>query len=148
MYKKWILLGILLVALFTAPLYRSNYFLHLWLTTLMFSFSSQAWNIISAYSGQFSFGHAAFVRVGAYTSTVLLVEYGVTPWVGMFLGSIVAAGVAFFIGYLTFRYNLRGAYFSLSTLAFAEVLRVTVKNTDFFRKTMGIMRSEEHTSEL
>jgi len=139
MSKKWILLGVLLVALFTAPLYMSNYILHIGIITLMFAFSSQAWNIISGYSGQFSFGHAAFFGVGAYTSTVLLVEYGVTPWIGMFVGSIMAMLIAFFIGYLTFRYNLRGAYFSLSTLAFAEILRVTVKNTDFFRKTMGIM---------
>lgn len=139
MIRKWVLFAILLVVLFTLPLYMSDYFLHIWIITLMFAFSSQAWNIISGYSGQFSFGHAAFFGVGAYTSTVLLVQYGVTPWIGMFIGGIVAAAIAFFIGFLTFRYKLKGAYFALATLAFAEILRVIVKNTEFFRKTMGIM---------
>src|SRR5690625_4311026 len=139
MAKKWGIIGLLLVVLFTFPLYMSEYILHIGIITLMFAFSSQAWNIISGYSGQFSFGHAAFFGVGAYTSTVLLVEYGLNPWIGMFVGAIVAAAIAFFIGFLTFRYKLKGAYFALSTLAFAEILRVIVKNTEFFRKTMGIM---------
>lgn len=139
MKKKWVLIGLLLVFLFTFPLYSTNYLLHIGIITLMFAFASQAWNIISGYSGQFSFGHAAFFGVGAYTSTVLLVEYNVNPWIGMFIGAIIAAAIAFVLGFLTFRYKLKGAYFSLTTLAFAEILRVFVKNTDFFRKTMGIM---------
>lgn len=57
----------------------------------------------------------------------------------MFIGGLIAAAIAFFIGFLTFRYKLKGAYFALATLAFAEILRVIVKNTEFFRKTMGIM---------
>lgn len=61
MLRRWILLGVLLVVLFTFPLYMSDYFLHIGIITLMFAFSSQAWNIISGYSGQFSFGHAAFL---------------------------------------------------------------------------------------
>lgn len=139
MQRKWILLAGILMVLFTLPIYTSNYFLHIIIITLMFAFSSQAWNIISGYTGQFSFGHAAFFGVGAYISTILLVEYNITPWIGMFIGATIAAAIAFLIGFLTFRYKLKGAYFSLATLAFAEMLRVIVKNTDFFKKTMGIM---------
>lgn len=139
MQRKWIALAVVLIVLFTLPLYTTNYFLHIGIITLMFAFSSQAWNIISGYSGQFSFGHAAFFGVGAYTSTILLVEYNITPWLGMIIGGLIAAAIAFFIGFLTFRYKLKGAYFALATLAFAEILRVIVKNTEFFKKTMGIM---------
>jgi len=137
--KRLTLIVILLLVLFTFPLYMSDYILHISIITLMFAFASQAWNIISGYSGQFSFGHAAFFGIGAYTSTLLLVELGITPWIGMLFGGIIAALIAFFIGFISFRYNLRGAYFALATLAFAEILRVIVKNIEFFRKTMGIM---------
>jgi branched-chain amino acid transport system permease protein len=80
-----------------------------------------AWNIISGFGGQLSLGHSAFFAVGAYTSTLLYMNYGLTPWIGMMIGGILALPTAFLIGYPTFR--LRGTYFVLSTLALAEVIR-------------------------
>lgn len=139
MKKTLLLLLPLILILFFPVLVKDSYFLNLGILVLYYTFLSQAWNILSGYSGQFSFGHAAFFGTGAYASTILLTEYGVSPWIGMFVGAFVSALIGWFIGYLSFRYKLRGAYFALSTLAFAEILRIAVQNSDFFKKTMGVM---------
>lgn len=97
--------------------------------TLIFAFSAQAWNIMSGYTGQFSFGHAAFFGIGAYATQALLATYGLNPWLGMLVGGLLAAVYGLFVGVLCFRYNLKGHYFALATLAFAELLRVVVQNT-------------------
>ena len=71
-----------------------------------------SWNILSGYGGLVSFGHAAFFGLGAYTVTLLLVHFDITPWLGIPLGMVVGALAALVIGFPTFR--LRGHYFALS----------------------------------
>jgi branched-chain amino acid transport system permease protein len=94
---------------------------------------------MSGYTGQFSFGHAAFFGTGAYASSVLLTKYGISPWLGMLAGAAAALLIGLFIGFLSFRFRLKGAYFALATLAFAEILRQIIQNSAFFNKTMGIL---------
>jgi branched-chain amino acid transport system permease protein len=106
--------------------------------TLFWAYLGQCWNIMSGYAGQFSFGHAAYFGLGAYTSTWLLVNYGLNPWIGMIVGGVVAMLGGLFIGFLCFRQGLRGVYFALATLAFAEILRLSATNAEFVRKSMGI----------
>lgn len=132
----WILLAFVVLLL---PLTIEDYFLNIAIMVLLYAYLSQAWNIMSGYSGQFSFGHAVFFGQGAYVSTVLLTKYHITPWIGMLAGAAVACLTGLFIGYLSFRYKLKGIYFSLATLAFAEIVRVIVENMAFFNKTLGIM---------
>lgn len=91
-----------------------------------------AWNIIGGYGGQLSFGHAAFYGIGAYTSTLLFVHFGVTPWLGMIAGGILAVITSLALGVPCFR--LRGTYFTLATIAFAEVLRIL---TVYFKELTG-----------
>jgi len=79
-----------------------------------------SWNILSGYSGLISFGHAAFFGLGAYTVTLMLVHWGVTPWIGIPAAMVVGAVAALLIGYPTFR--LRGHYFALSMLAYPLAL--------------------------
>ncbi|HEV2438770.1 MAG TPA: branched-chain amino acid ABC transporter ATP-binding protein/permease [bacterium] len=88
--------------------------------------AAQAWNLLGGYGGQLSFGHAVFFGAGAYTSTLLLVSAGVSPWAGMWAGAAVAAAIALIVGYPTFR--LRRHYFALATLALAELVRIVVLN--------------------
>ncbi len=57
---------------------------------LYWAYLGTAWNIMGGYAGQFSFGHAAFYGIGAYTSTVLLVDHGISPWIGMLVGAVLA----------------------------------------------------------
>jgi branched-chain amino acid transport system permease protein len=74
-------------------------------------------------------GHAAFIGIGAYTSTILSLQFGISPWLGMIVGGIIAAIVGVLIGLPTFK--MRGAYFALATIAFGEGIRVMVDNIDY-----------------
>ena len=79
-----------------------------------------SWNLLSGYTGLISFGHAAFFGLGAYTVTIALVKFDITPWLGIPLGMIVGAVAGIVIGYPTFR--LRGVYFALAMLAYPMAL--------------------------
>jgi branched-chain amino acid transport system permease protein len=112
------------VFLLILPRFIGGYYLHLITMIFFFTYLGTAWNILGGYAGQFSFGHAAFFGMGAFTSTLLQIHLGVNPWIGMFLGGIVGLLLGLFIGSLTFRYGLRGPYFALAMLAVAEMLRL------------------------
>lgn len=96
------------------------------LLTFLFAGLGLAWNIAGGYAGLISFGHAAFFGVGAYTSTILLVHYNVTPWIGIWCGALLAAIFGAVLALVCAR--LRGPFFILSTLAFAEVVRIGALN--------------------
>lgn len=125
--KKIIILlaiGILLVI----PIFVSNpYSLHSIIMVLLYAYLASSWNLVGGYAGQLSLGHAAFLAIGAYTSTVLYIEVGISPWFGMIVGGIIAAIIAVLIGIPSFR--LKGAYYALATLAFAEGLRLLLDDT-------------------
>jgi branched-chain amino acid transport system permease protein len=103
-----------------------GYWIRVLTLTLLFAAMAQAWNIVGGLANQISLGHAAFFGVGAYASTILLVAYGLTPWLGLFVGAALAGVAALVIAVPTMR--LQGHYFALATLAFGEVMRV-VANT-------------------
>jgi branched-chain amino acid transport system permease protein len=102
----------------------SNVVLNFLVTTLLIALVGQGWNLLGGYGGQYSFGHAAFFGTGAYATTILQLRYGVNAWVAF--GLAIAAGglVGAITGALSFRSGLKGSYFALVTLAFAEVLRI------------------------
>ncbi len=117
---------IIAVALLAAvPLFTtSNVVLNFLVTALLIALAGQGWNLLGGYGGQYSFGHAAFFGTAAYATAILQVRYGVNAWLGLFIGIAAGALAGAVIGALTFRSGLRGSYFSLVTLAFAEVLRI------------------------
>jgi branched-chain amino acid transport system permease protein len=121
------------------PPFASPYVVHVLVLLLFSAYLGSAWNVLGGYAGQFSFGHAAFFGIGAYASTLLLVHAGVSPWLGLFAGGLAAAGFGCFAGYLAFRYGLRGPYFALVTLAFAEMLRIVAVNWMAVGGPMGIL---------
>ncbi len=113
---------------------------------LIFALMSIGWNVMSGFGGLFSFGHAAYFGLGAYTSAWLLVEKGLSPWIGMAVGIVVAAAFAVVSGFLSLRYRLKGAYFALATFAFAEMFRLVATNSDFVNRAVGYhvpLRPEE-----
>ena len=97
---------------------------------------AQSWNIAGGLSHQISLGHAAFFGTGAYTSTILLIVWHVSPWIGMLAGMIVAAAMAWLLAWPTMR--LSGPYFALATLAFAEVCRVIANTLPVTNGAQGI----------
>lgn len=102
----------------------SNVVLNFLVVALLIALAGQGWNILGGYGGQYSFGHAAFFGTGAYVTAVLQMRYGVNAWPAFGLGIAAGALVGAIIGALTFRSGLKGSYFALVTLAFAEVLRI------------------------
>jgi len=94
--------------------------------TYLWAALALAWNIAGGYAGLISFGHAAFFGVGAYTSTILFVRGGLTPWIGLWCGGLLAAGMGAVLAMICAR--LRGPFFILSTLAAAEVIRIGALN--------------------
>jgi branched-chain amino acid transport system permease protein len=127
-----------IVVLLALPAVLSSYALTIFILILFYGFLGQAWNIVGGYTGQLSAGHAAFVGVGAYTAALLSSEYGLTPWLGMFVGAALATGLGAIVGYLGFRFGLRGFYFVLLTVAFAEVCRILVSNIDALGGALGL----------
>jgi branched-chain amino acid transport system permease protein len=113
---------IALAALLLFPLVvRNDYYQHLMILVLMWVVIGSAWNLIAGYTGQVSFGDAAFFGTGAYTAGLLVTKLGWSAWWGLFLGGVTAVLIAFPFGWICFR--LRGAYFALATLALNEVMR-------------------------
>lgn len=142
-WRKPTLIGLIIfLGVFAAagPLLTQNrYALQVATLILLFAYLAASWNILSGYGGQFSFGHAAFFGLGAYTSTVLFVKFGISPWVGMVAAGALSALLGLFIGLACFRSGLRGAYFALATLAFAEILRVVFVNWDWVGRSQGLL---------
>ena len=124
---RWLGVAAAAVALLL-PALLGPYALAIAINVLFFAYLGQAWNLIGGYAGQLSAGHAVFVGVGGYATAVLAAETGLTPWIGMFVGGALAAALGAVIGYLGFRFRLRGFYFVLLTVAFAEVCRIIVTN--------------------
>ncbi|HAM53364.1 MAG TPA: branched-chain amino acid ABC transporter permease [Nitrospiraceae bacterium] len=119
-------LAILLLLIGFPLVVRQSFHIHVMILVLMFGMLGVAWNIMGGYAGMFSFGQAAFFGIGAYTSSYLSFAYGVNPWIGLVAGGCAAAVVAAAIGYPCS--NLRGHYFAIATIAFAEIVRIVFNN--------------------
>jgi branched-chain amino acid transport system permease protein len=117
----------------------SNVTLNFLTFALIMTLAAQGWNILAGYGGQFSFGHAAFFGTGAYAIALLQVRFGINPWVALPVAILLGGLVGFLVGFLSFRARLRGSYFALVTLAFAEVLRITANAWSFTGGAAGVL---------
>ncbi|HEY8614429.1 MAG TPA: branched-chain amino acid ABC transporter permease [Roseomonas sp.] len=132
--------GIVLLAVLAGmPFIASNALLNFLLSSLIVALAAQGWNLLGGFAGQLSFGHAAFFGTGAYATAILQLRYGVNAWAGLAAGIALGALVGWVIGALSFRARLRGSYFALVTLAFAEVLRILANASDFTGGAAGLL---------
>ncbi|MFQ5914679.1 MAG: branched-chain amino acid ABC transporter permease [Nitrospinota bacterium] len=120
--------AVLLAALLILPGFVPEYHLGIGIDVLLWAYLAGCWNLLGGYAGLPSLGNALFVGAGAYTSTLFAMKAGLSPWAGMILGGLAATLLGLFIGFLSFRYGIRGPYFALVTLAFAEIIVKTVDN--------------------
>jgi branched-chain amino acid transport system permease protein len=126
---KWILepkiyvsIIALLLLLIIPMTIGSPFIYHVFVTICLYGALATAWNIVGGYAGQLSLGHASFYGIGGYTAVLLMSHFGISPWIGMVVGAILAAAVGVAISYPCFR--LRGPFFALGTIAFLEVFRL------------------------
>ena len=127
--SAWLAIGI--AVLIALPLVvKSSFAIDIFIRILLFSFIGVAWNLMGGYAKQLSLGHAAYFGLGAYTSTILQIDFGISPWIGMIAGGVVAMLASLPIGWLCFR--LRGPYFTIATIATAQALMlIFLKFRDF-----------------
>ena len=124
-------LAVLAAVLLALPLVvTSRFAIDIFIRVLLFAFIGVAWNLMGGYAKQLSLGHAAYFGLGAYTSTILQIDFGISPWIGMVAGGVVAMLASLPIGALCFR--LRGPYFAIATIATAQVFMLLfLKFRDF-----------------
>ena len=136
--RAFLLLAILAAALLVAPWLVNDYLLSVLIIILYFAYVGQAWNLMIGFAGQLSLGHALFVGIGAYTSAAIFVHFGIGPWATVFIAVLASVLAGSIIGYLGFRFSIRGVYFALLTIAFAEFTRIMVDHTEWLGSTQGL----------
>jgi len=137
-YVPLIALALVLIALGTLPLALGARPFELRLLTVIFLYATlgHAWNILGGYAGQTSLGHGVLFGLGAYCSTMLLTQIGLSPWLGMLAGAALATVVGVLLGYVGFR--LRGHYFVIATLVVAESVYLLFSAWDWVGAALGL----------
>jgi branched-chain amino acid transport system permease protein len=127
------------VAAIVLPLVAPGYLVEDGVLVFFLAFIGQSWNISGGFAGQTSFGHAAFFGTGAYTSTILQITFGWNAWLAWPAAVVAGAIVGWIIAVLSFRAGLRGSYFALITLAFAEAFRILANSVSFTHAGLGML---------
>ena len=117
-----IVVAIVLVLILLPLLVRNEFYLDLLVMIFFWATMAGAWNLLGGFAGQISLGHTAYFGIGAYTSTLLFLNFSISPWIGLFAGAGLSILVAIILGYPCFR--LSSHFFALATIAFAEVIRM------------------------
>ncbi|WP_338830671.1 branched-chain amino acid ABC transporter permease [Bradyrhizobium sp. 27S5] len=116
----------------------NSYLVSLLTIVFLFAFIGQSWSLMLGLGGQLSIGHALFVGIGAYSVAVLDIKYGLSPWLGLLVGAMIAGAVGAALAWLSFRFEVRGIYFGLLTIAAAEFARVMFGGWDFVGGMQGL----------
>ena len=124
---RFIILFLILILL--GIFVKSGYLLQSMIMILLYAYWSSSWNIIGGFAGQMSLGHATYIGIGAYVSTVLLIRFGLSPWIGMLIGGLVAGFFGVLMGIPTFR--LKGVYYTLSTMALLNTVRLVMASEEY-----------------
>jgi len=134
-WKFWVSLILVLLWARMPWFIHNNYQLQVLFRITLFAALGLAWNLVGGYAGQLSLGHVAFFGIGAY-GLAIFTDLGIPVGISLFLAAIVSTTVAALIGAISFR--LRGPYFTLATIAFAEVLRLAATNLNVTGGAIGL----------
>jgi len=142
--RELTMLAVLAAAYLVLALFVHNSYYQLILTLVpVWALFGVSWNILSGYGGQLSFGHASFFGIGAYTVTLAVVYWSLSPWLGILLGMVLGGVAAVLIGTPTFR--LRGHYFALSMLAYPLALLYVLQYLGFQEVSLPMHRENPLT---
>jgi branched-chain amino acid transport system permease protein len=147
MNRQKIVFALIAVLALLPLILSSDYYRHIFILTFIWVIIGSAWNLLSGYAGQVSFGHAIFFGTGAYTAGLCVTKFHISAWWGMLFGGPVTMIVGFIIGWICFR--LRGPYFALATIAFGEIfLQVAKVWKDLTGGMLGILTIQSFRSKL
>jgi len=138
MTRFYLFLAVVLAMLLILPPFLDNYGLGIFVMIFYWAYVGQSWNVLTGYTGHISLGHALYIGIGAYATTYFAQTFGLTPWIGMLAGGVIAVLFALALGYLGFRFGLRGVYFVIMTIAFAEITRLIVSHVEALGSFSGI----------
>jgi branched-chain amino acid transport system permease protein len=142
MLRRQLIAAILFTGLMALlPLGLSDFHLSVLGLVFLYAIVGIAWNLMMGYAGQLSLGHALYFGIGAYIVAVLSERFGITPWIGMVAAFGAGASLGIAIGAIGFRFAVRGVYFALLTIAFAELARILFEHWDGIGKTAGFFLS-------
>jgi branched-chain amino acid transport system permease protein len=132
----FMILGVL--AVLALPLIiRDRYFQHLLVLSGIFIILTSSWNLLAGYTGLLNLGHAAFFGIGGYSSALLALKLGISPWIGLPLGGVIASIFGVLLGIPSLR--LSGPYLAITTIGFSEILRLVAMNwVDLTRGSLGL----------
>jgi branched-chain amino acid transport system permease protein len=137
--RRALFLALGLLAIFALlPSLVGDYVLAVLIVMLLNAYLGMSWNIMMGFAGQFSLGHALYVGLGAYAGGALYFHYGISPWLGMAAGAAISALVGAAIGTLGFRFGVKGVYFALLTIAFAEFTRILFDHWGWVGASSGL----------
>jgi len=139
-------LACLAAALVIPLVVQSASHLNLAILVLMAAQLGVSWNIVGGYAGQVSLGHAAFYGLGAYCSTLLLVKFGINPWIGVLCSGLLAALLSVAFGWSCFR--LKGHYFAMATIAVAELVQIWFTEWEYGGAAVGLYVPTDRTGWL
>jgi branched-chain amino acid transport system permease protein len=128
----------ILIVLLVVPFLAGRYLTQVILFGLITAYLCGAWNISAGYGGLLSFGHAAFIGTGAYATAIPLVYYGLPGWLGMLMGGAISAVFGFGLSWTICRFRVKGFYFAVSTILFAEVLGSIATRSRYLGRGMGV----------
>jgi branched-chain amino acid transport system permease protein len=131
-----IILGIL-IFLALPMLIKTPYIIHIFIMAFYIGTASMSWGILGGMAGQFSLGHATFMALGAYITSLLVIKATISPWIGLIVGALGTGLISVILFYPCF--VLRGPYFTLATIAFAETFRNLFLNWQYAGKGQGLL---------
>src|SRR5690606_36150247 len=111
---------------FTVPMVANLHTYSIVITVLIWIMFGHSWNLLGGYAGQVSFGHAMFLGIGAYSSMLIVNGLSLDMALTLLIGGLLAGLLSLVVGFLIFR--LKGPYFALGTLAFAEIIHIVARN--------------------
>ena len=134
---EWVVAGSLLLGALLIPLFLETYWLHVVIIAYFYALLAASWALLAGYAGQFSFGHMAFMAIGAYTTGLLGRYFNTSPLIGILLGTLTAGLMGLGIGALVLRF--KASYLALFTIAFSEILRMLLNGeSDITRGDQGL----------
>jgi branched-chain amino acid transport system permease protein len=126
--SQWLLIAAAILVMVAVPLVtRDPYLLHVLILTMIFGIFASAWNLVAGFGGMKTFGHHAFFGIGAYASALINIKLGLSPWLTIWIGALIAAGAGLFIGLPILRIRSM-AHVAIVTLGFAEIVRIVISN--------------------
>jgi len=128
----------ILVVFLILPAFSGSYLTQVILFGLITAYLCGAWNISGGYGGLVSFGHGAFIGIGAYATAIPLVNYGLPGWLGMLLGGAISAVVGYVLSWTICRFHIKGFYFAVSTILFSEILMSVAMRSRYLGRGMGV----------